>query len=154
MMALVRFIAVAGLLLGIGAATPAAAQGRGDHDTPATSGQSDSGSWQYRAPDCRTGGDGWVMCRDRYGYWQRDHYDPDFGSGWGNGYGGGYGGGYGYPVVPPQAIVRSLHRQGFSYISQPLLSGQFYQVKALDPSGRKVKLYIDAYSGRIAKVKD
>jgi hypothetical protein len=154
MRVLVRVIAIAGLLPGLDAAGPAAAQGRGDHDTPATQGQSESGRWQYRAPDCRTGADGWVMCRDRYGYWQRDHYDPDFNSGWGNGYGGGYGGGYGYPVVAPQSIVHSLYRQGFSYISEPLLSGQFYQVKAIDPNGRKVKLYIDAYSGRIAKVKD
>jgi uncharacterized membrane protein YkoI len=34
-----------------------------------------------------------------------------------------------------------------------VLAGQFYQVKALDPYGRKVKIYVDAYSGRIAKVK-
>ena len=149
---LFRCIAIAGLLLG--AAGPAAAQGRGDHDTPATQDPSESGRWQDQAPDCRTGTDGWVMCRDRDGYWQRDHYDPDFNGDWGNGYGGGYGGGYGYPVVAPQSIVHSLYRQGFSYISEPLLSGQFYQVKAIDPYGRKVKLYIDAYSGRIAKVKD
>jgi hypothetical protein len=149
MMTLVRFIVVAGLLLGASAATPAAAQGRGDHDTPATQARSESGGWQYRAPDCRTGSDGWVMCRDRNGYWQRDHYDQDFGGGWGNGYGGGYG----YGMLPPQAIVRSLHRDGFSYISEPVLSGRFYQVKALDPYGRKVKLYLDAYDGRIVKVK-
>jgi len=154
MRAVFRFIAIAGLLLGVGAATPAAAQGRGDHDTPATQRQSESRGWQYQAPNCRTGADGWVMCRDSNGYWQRDHYDPNFGSGWGSGYGGGYGGGYGYPVVPPQTIMHSLYRQGFSSVSQPMLAGQFYQVKARDPNGRKVKLWIDAYNGRIAKVKD
>jgi uncharacterized membrane protein YkoI len=34
-----------------------------------------------------------------------------------------------------------------------VLAGRFYQVKALDPYGRKVKLYVDAYDGRIANVK-
>ena len=133
-----RCIGIAGLLLGVAAATPAAAQGRGDHDTPATQGPS---GWQYGAPGCRTSADGWVMCRDSNGYWQRDRYDPDF------------GGGYGYDVLPPHVIVRDLQRNDFTYISQPLLEGRFYQVKALDPYGRNVKLYVDAYSGRIAKVK-
>jgi hypothetical protein len=105
------------------------------------------GRWQYSPPECRTSADGWVLCRDRDGYWQRDHYDPDFGSGQ------AYGGGYGYDVLPPYAIARNLQRNSFTYISQPVLAGQFYQVKALDPYGRKVKIYVDAYSGRIAKVK-
>jgi hypothetical protein len=81
------------------------------------------------------------MCRDSDGYWQRDRYDADV------------GGGYGYDVLPPQAIVRDLQRNNFTYVSPPLLEGRFYQVKALDPDGRKVKLYVDAHSGRIAKVK-
>ncbi len=154
MMSPIRVI-IASLLLGVAAASSAAAQGRNDHDTPATQRQSESQGWQYRAPDCRTGSDSWVMCRDRNGYWQRDHYDPDFGGDWwGNGgYGQGHGGGYGYGILPPHAIVRHLHQNDFSYISQPVLAGRFYQVKALDPNGRKVKLYVDAYSGRIAKVK-
>jgi Peptidase propeptide and YPEB domain len=46
-----------------------------------------------------------------------------------------------------------LRYQGFSNISRPALAGQFYQVKARDPNGHRVKLYIDAYSGRIVKVK-
>ena len=50
-------------------------------------------------------------------------------------------------------IMRYLHQNNFTYTSQPVLAGQFYQVKALDPYGRKVKIYVDAYSGRIAKVK-
>jgi hypothetical protein len=147
-MTLMRVIGIAGpLLLGAAAAPPAVAQGRGDHDTPATQGQWESGRWQYSPPECRTSADGWVMCRDRDGYWRGDHYDPDFGSGQ------GYGGGYGYDVLPPYAIVGNLQRNNFTYISQPVLAGQFYQVKALDPYGRKVKIYVDAYSGRIAKVK-
>jgi hypothetical protein len=59
----------------------------------------------------------------------------------------------GHDVVSPRAIVHDLRMQGFSYISRPALAGQFYQVKARDPNGKKVKLSIDAYSGRIAKVK-
>jgi hypothetical protein len=149
MMAIVRFISIAGLLFGASAGTLAAAQGRGDHDTPATQDPSESGGWQYRAPACRTTADGWLMCRDSNGYWYRDHYDPNYGGGWGNGYGGGYG----YGVLPPRTIVRSLHADGFSHISEPVLSGRFYQVRALDPYGRNVKLYVDAYDGRIVKVK-
>jgi hypothetical protein len=148
---------------------PAAAQGRGDHDTPATQSPSESGRWQYSAPDCRASDDGWVVCRDQDGYWQRDHYAPQFrdgrygeeGSDYGYGYGYDYrygndNGGYGYSndIVSPWSIVQDLRYQGFSYISQPALAGQFYQVKARDPNGHKVKLYIDAYSGRIVKVKE
>jgi hypothetical protein len=89
------------------------------------------------------------------GYNNNNSYGNGYGdgSGYGNGYGHGYGNGYGYAVLPAQAIVRFLHRNDFSYISQPVLSGRFYQVKALDPRGRKVKLYVDAFNGRIAKVK-
>jgi hypothetical protein len=91
------------------------------------------------------------------GYSNQRYGNQGYGNG-GYGYGNqGYGnGGYGYGnygVLPPHAIVRYLHRSGFSYISRPALAGRFYQVKARDPNGRKVKLYIDAYNGRIAKVK-
>jgi hypothetical protein len=37
--------------------------------------------------------------------------------------------------------------------SRTALAGRFYQVKARDPNGHKGKLCIDAYSGRIVKVK-
>src|SRR5262249_31346162 len=67
---------------GRGRGDPAAAQGRGDHDTPATQRQSESDGSRYDPPECRTGGDGWVVCRDADGYWQRDHRDPWFGGGW------------------------------------------------------------------------
>ena len=124
---------------------PAAAQGRGDHDTPATQSPSESGRWQYNAPpDCRASDDGWVVCRDQDGYWQRDYYDPQFSDGR-----------YGDEdsIVSPWSIVQDLRYQGFNYISEPALAGRLYQVKARDPNGHKVKLYIDAYSGRIVKVK-
>ena len=56
-------------------------------------------------------------------------------------------------MVSPRWIVRNLARANYSYITDPMLAGRFYQVKAIDPRGRKVKLYIDAYTGEIAKRK-
>ena len=56
-------------------------------------------------------------------------------------------------MVSPRWIVRNLERADYRYISRPVLSGRFYQVKAVNPNGKKVKLFIDAYSGRIVKVK-
>ena len=49
--------------------------------------------------------------------------------------------------------MRNLEQSDFRYISRPVLSGRFYQVKAVNPNGKKVKLYIDAYTGQIVKVK-
>jgi len=63
-------------------------------------------------------------------------------------------GGYGYQgVVSPRWIVRSLQRQDYHHISRPVLYGRFYQVRAISPYGHYVKLYIDAYSGRIVRVR-
>ena len=105
---------------------------------------------------------GTIIRIDDNGYYGTDYnrgygngyYGTDYGRGnYGNRYYGNAGYGYNQSVVSPRSIVRSLRHQGFSYISQPALTGQFYQVKARDPNGHKVKLYIDAYSGRIVKVK-
>ena len=85
MMPLLRLIGIGSLLLAAAAATPATAQGRGDHDTPATQRQSESGGAKYVTPDCRTNGDGWILCRDGDGYWQRDRYDAGFGDWWDGG---------------------------------------------------------------------
>jgi hypothetical protein len=81
-----------------------------------------------------------VASADDYRYYNNDYYDN-----------GGYG--YSQEIVSPRSIVQDLRYQGFSNISRPALAGQFYQVKARDPNGHRVKLYIDAYSGRIVKVK-
>jgi hypothetical protein len=85
-----------------------------------------------------------------------DDYDDDDDDGWnrprrwhGNG-GQGYGH---YGVVPPHRIVHKLARHHFTHISQPVLAGPYYQVKARDPRGYRVKLYINAYTGEIAKWK-
>jgi hypothetical protein len=80
------------------------------------------------------------------GYQDRGYYD-DSQRGWSN---DGYGR---HDMVSPRWIVRNLQRSDYRYISRPVLSGRFYQVKAVNPNGKKVKLYIDAYSGRIVKVK-
>ena len=56
-------------------------------------------------------------------------------------------------VISPRWIVRNLQRADYRYISQPVLNGRFYQVKAVNPNGHRVKLYIDAYSGRIVKIR-
>jgi opacity protein-like surface antigen len=56
-------------------------------------------------------------------------------------------------AVSPRWIVRNLERSNYRYISRPVLSGRFYQVKAVNPNGKKVKLYIDAYTGQLVKVK-
>jgi opacity protein-like surface antigen len=64
---------------------------------------------------------------------------------------GGYN--YRHNTVSPRSIVLNLQRNDYRYISRPVLSGRFYQVKAVNPRGHNVKLYIDRYSGQIAKVK-
>jgi hypothetical protein len=89
----------------------------------------------------------------RYGYGRHED-DDDWRrrSGWGNGRGWGHG--YGHRgVVPPHRIVRQLSRHRFTHIAQPVLAGWHYQVKARDPRGRKVKLYINAYTGEIDRWK-
>jgi len=100
--------------------------------------------WSYPAPGYGYGND-----NDWYGGNWRGNRDRGWGNGWGY---GGYG--YGnHGLVPPRWIVRNLARHNYRYITNPVLAGRFYQVKAIDPRGRKVKLYIDAYTGEIAKRK-
>ena len=111
----------------------------------------------YNGNDWRNQSQGYGDEDSDYSYGNQRYGSQGYGNqGYGNqGYGnGGYGYNYGnYGVVPPHVIVRHLHRSGFSYISRPALAGRFYQIKARDPNGRKVKLYVDAYNGRIVKVK-
>ena len=104
--------------------------------------------------------------QDNNRYYNNDYYDNS-GNTWryqyqGNGSYSDYlrqrdwnNGGYNYSqdVVSPLSIVRNLQRHGYTYISHPALAGPLYQVKATNPDGHKVKLYIDSYSGRIVKVK-
>ena len=60
---------------------------------------------------------------------------------------------YGPPTVSPGSVLRNLQRQDYRHISWPLRSGRFYEVRAINPHGHPVKLYIDTHSGRIADVK-
>ena len=92
--------------------------------------------------------------RDQNSDYRWRHQDNDRDNGWGYGWNNGWGNdGYYGDVIPPRAIVKWLKRRDYTYITRPMLSGRFYQVKAIAPNGRKVKLYIDAYSGRIVKTK-
>jgi opacity protein-like surface antigen len=90
------------------------------------------------------GGSSWEYQHQDYG----NHNDNSRQRDWNN---GGYN--YRHDTVSPRSIVRSLQRNDYSSISQPVLSGRFYQVKAVNPGGHYVKLYIDRYSGQIARVK-
>jgi hypothetical protein len=82
----------------------------------------------------------------RHFNWWRPAPTPRYGYNWGPGFGR-------YAVLPPRAIVRQLAWHRYTRISQPQLAGQHYQVKAVDPRGRKVKLYINAYTGEIVRRK-
>jgi opacity protein-like surface antigen len=90
------------------------------------------------------GGSGWQYEYQNNGDYRDNSRQPD----WNN---GGYN--YHHDTVSPRSIVRNLQRNDYRNISQPMLSGRFYQVKAVNPRGHSVKLYIDRYSGEIAKVK-
>jgi hypothetical protein len=39
-------------------------------------------------------------------------------------------------MISPRWIVRNLQQSDYRYISRPVLSGQFYQVKAVSPNGK------------------
>ena len=106
------------------------------------------GNWQDNNRDYNNdyynGGNTW-----RYQYQDNGSYsDYSRQQDWNN---GGYN--YRQDVVSPRSIVLNLERNDYRNISRPVLSGNFYQVKAINPGGHNVKLYIDPYSGRIAKVK-
>jgi hypothetical protein len=104
-------------------------------------GQSRSHRWPNQQSTYRYDDNGWNRRDDNDG-WNRHR-------GWGN-----WGHGYGHHgVVPAHRIVRRLAWHHFTHISQPVLAGPFYEVKARDPRGRKVKLYINAYTGEIARWK-
>jgi opacity protein-like surface antigen len=90
------------------------------------------------------GGNNWQYQNQDNGNYGNNSRQPD----WNN---GGYN--YRHDTVSPRSIVRNLQRNDYRNISQPVLSGRFYQVKAISPRGHNVKLYIDRYSGQIAKVK-
>jgi hypothetical protein len=85
-----------------------------------------------------------------YGWPNQSNYGHDGDRRWHGNWGHGYGH---HRVLPPQRIVHTLARHRFTHISQPVLAGPYYQVKARDPRGHRVKLYINAYTGEIARWK-
>ena len=132
--------ACAAIALAMGAAAASADDGRYNdnggyswqYQYPYSGTYGDNGSYsgQYQYPYSGTYGD-----NTRQRYWNDGRYP------------------YRHDAVTPRTIVRNLERNDYRNISQPLLSGRFYQVKAISPRGHKVKLYIDRYSGEIAKIK-
>jgi hypothetical protein len=142
----VSLLACASIVLTMGASAALA-----DDNRYYNNGYNDNGgnSWQdntryYDNDYYDNGGNNW-----QYRYYNNGSYSdysrqPD----WNN---GGYN--YRQDIVSPRSIVRNLQNNDYRNISQPVLSGNFYQVKAVSPNGHSVKLYIDPYSGRIAKVK-
>jgi len=120
----ILFATCAAIVLATGAFSASADDGRYYNDGYYNDGYYDDGGYQYQY-------------RDR-GYYQPA---PDYSNT-----------AYGQPISP-RWIVRNLERSDSRYISRPVLSGRFYQVKAVNPDGHKVKLYIDAYTGQIVKVK-
>jgi peptidase YpeB-like protein len=117
---------------------------------------------QFAAPD--SSGSHAIIRVDDHGYyddgyyggsdnsWQYQYQDSGYNNDWHHR--GWSDGDYGnQAMVSPRWIVHNLQQSDYRYISRPVLNGKFYQVKAVNPNGHKVKLYIDAYTGRIVKVK-
>jgi hypothetical protein len=147
------------------AALPAAAEsGRLDaHDRPIGSqpyygdDNDNQGNWQYGQPKPRP--------YPTYG--NACGWNAGWNGGWGGGSNGGWGGsGYhqpkggwnnGYyrprPQLPTRAIAYCVQQQRFSSIKDIDFDDGFYKVYARDPHGRKVKLLVDPYTGRIVRVK-
>src|SRR3712207_2720612 len=55
------------------------------------------------------------------------------------------------PPLPPQTIARIVARHGFTGFSPPRLAGDVYIVQAIGEDGARVRLVVDAYSGRILR---
>jgi hypothetical protein len=135
-------LAACAAVLVAGTALPAGAEtnGNGKYD-----GNSHTGyKWPYRYAHDHND---WYYWNDnrRYG-WRHDWDDDD----WRPGYGGDY---YRHGVLPPHRIAHILAMNHYTYITRPVLSGPYYQVKAIAPNGRKVKLYVDPYSGYVVRAK-
>jgi hypothetical protein len=152
MIKLVHIVCVGVLLLGA-AALPAAAQGRGDHDTPATQRRAELAEQRYYDRACRSEG-GWAVCRDRDGDWRRDRAHPRFGWPWANDRRHrNHGWFWERPrMLDGNVVARQLHRWGFEDLRDMKLRGDVYSAKAIDPYGRRVIVSVDPYTGRIVDV--
>lgn len=128
------------------AGTAALAQGRGDHDTPATQRQSESGR-QYQ-PKCRTDSDGWVWCRGGSGQWYRHHRESGYQDwDWWNNDDAWWSDSD--RVLSRNTVIRQLKRRNYADLRDMKLTGNVYTLKAIDPKGRAVRLRVDGTTGRI-----
>jgi hypothetical protein len=120
----------------------------------------DNGDGRYgRSHDDRF----WYAPEAQSGYQDYGNAWPD--NAWGDNdwYGNGSGANqyYGYAwghnayyrphaVLPARVIADRLRWYHFRNISSVELKGAYYKVKARDWRGHRVKLYVDAYTGRVA----
>jgi hypothetical protein len=57
------------------------------------------------------------------------------------------------PIMPPQEVARILRANGFVPQATPVRNGEAYQVRAIDPRGRQVRVAIDARYGDLLMVR-
>ena len=57
------------------------------------------------------------------------------------------------PIMPPREIGKILRANGFAPQATPVRNGEAYQVRAIDPRGRQVRVAIDARYGDILMVR-
>jgi hypothetical protein len=149
---LIHIICLGSLLLGA-MALPAAAQGRGDHDTPWTQRRDEAATPQYRQGFCHVEGV-WLVCRDGVGNWRRHSAHPQARWEWDD---NRRQHGYGWHhersrMLDGKVIGRRLHERGFRDLRDMKLRGDVYSAKAIDPYGRRVIVSVDPYTGRIVDV--
>ncbi len=154
---LLRVICLGGLLMSA-TAVSAAAQGRGDHDTPETQRKSEGQERPYVGRYCRTDDDGWVRCRDRDGRWRRARADPNFGDWWEDLWDDlrddldDDRARRARRMIDGDIVARQLYRRGFEDLRDMKLRGDVYSAKAIDRHGRPVIVTVDPYSGEIIDV--
>ena len=140
-------LALSGLMLTAAGDAHAAGQGRGDHDR--STGQWNSGIGRERSQprNCRSD-DGRVVCRDARSSWRHQYDDWWFD--------GDCRGDDDWPcgrrqILPRNVVIDWLNDWDFRGLRDLKLRDSVYTVKAVDPYGRRVRLTVDATSGRILR---
>ena len=140
-----------GVLLLSAAALPAAAQGRGDHDTPATQRRSEGRETYYNYNRACRNDDGWVVCRDNNGRWRRVEREARWP--WEEGFWGDDDWNRGRSrMIDGNDAARVMKRNGFDDLRDIKLRGDVISAKAVDRYGRPVIVSVDPYSGEIVDV--
>jgi hypothetical protein len=81
-------------------------------------------------------------------------YPPPYPDAYPNAYPNSYPGpqpGY-FGALPPREIVAIVRAKGLDPLSRPMRQGPVYGLRALDPSGREMQVFVDARGGRILRV--